>query len=364
MYYKLNFSKGESSNTIEVSFLRGLPVWRIAGADFLNNHIKTRISALCKVLKVNLPRKTLFISFQKKISYQQYLDLEFYVIWIILYLCGFTRVEPSVLISEVRVSLDANCQLGSKTQTVFQLIKQKDYYTHSFTQTQSLMQKFIQKLAQNKLSVLSVGPIGQGKTFDLIAVCKSLNQECYQINEASSLSTIRSFCNRGDPQKLFLVDDLGMFSKAKLNLLKHLGDQTVYPNHVLLATANPCPCGNYMSQQLICSCNTRRVQAYYNKIGKALLDRFSAIVYQDSFLEKSLNKLKPLILTDSSGYTAQDASLQVMLNHYIWQKSYTNRKTKQVRAISQAFYRLESQSLIMDLVGVCNDFYNRLYAVN
>jgi len=52
------------------------------------------------------------------------------------------------------------------------------------------------------------------------------------------------------------------------------GKSAVYPaRFILLAAANPCPCGNFGSQGKICLCSARSVEQYWKKISGPLLDR-------------------------------------------------------------------------------------------
>ena len=50
--------------------------------------------------------------------------------------------------------------------------------------------------------------------------------------------------------------------------------KTIYPaNFMLVATANPCPCGYYQSPDHACTCTPQQLQAYQKKLSGPLLDR-------------------------------------------------------------------------------------------
>ena len=52
------------------------------------------------------------------------------------------------------------------------------------------------------------------------------------------------------------------------------GRSSVYPaRFVLLAAANPCPCGNFGARGKICLCSPRSVEQYWKKLAGPLLDR-------------------------------------------------------------------------------------------
>lgn len=49
---------------------------------------------------------------------------------------------------------------------------------------------------------------------------------------------------------------------------------TWYPaNFVLIATANPCPCGNLGKEDGICMCSEKEIRRYWKKMGGAIMDR-------------------------------------------------------------------------------------------
>jgi magnesium chelatase family protein len=49
----------------------------------------------------------------------------------------------------------------------------------------------------------------------------------------------------------------------------------------LIATMNPCPCGNHMAKDLDCTCNDFEIKRYLNKLSGAILDRFDMLVLMD-----------------------------------------------------------------------------------
>lgn len=50
---------------------------------------------------------------------------------------------------------------------------------------------------------------------------------------------------------------------------------------LLIATMNPCPCGNHMAKDLECTCNDFEIKRYLNKLSGAILDRFDMLVLMD-----------------------------------------------------------------------------------
>lgn len=84
---------------------------------------------------------------------------------------------------------------------------------------------------------------------------------------------------------VLFLDELPEFNKNTLEVLRGpLEDKTVtisrlnanitYPcNFMLVASMNPCPCGFFGSKVKECTCSSKAVQNYINKISGPLLDR-------------------------------------------------------------------------------------------
>ena len=68
-----------------------------------------------------------------------------------------------------------------------------------------------------------------------------------------------------------------------------------YPaNFILVASMNPCPCGNYGSKDLECSCSPSQIQKYMKKISGPLLDRIDLKIDVDrvKFLDLKTDELE------------------------------------------------------------------------
>lgn len=64
-----------------------------------------------------------------------------------------------------------------------------------------------------------------------------------------------------------------------------------YPaNFMLVASMNPCPCGNYGSRELECTCSPAQIQKYLKKISGPLLDRIDLKINVDRVKFRELSE--------------------------------------------------------------------------
>lgn len=107
----------------------------------------------------------------------------------------------------------------------------------------------------------------------------------------------------------------------------------VYPaNFILIASMNPCPCGNFGSKDLECSCSPSQIQRYMRKISGPLLDRIDIKIDVDRVAFVDLNSDKE---EESSVEVKKrvDRARKVQLERYKNDKNYSNAKmnSKQIK---------------------------------
>ena len=71
------------------------------------------------------------------------------------------------------------------------------------------------------------------------------------------------------------------------------GTVTLPSAFLLVAAANPCPCGWYGSQQRVCTCAPRSLQRYRNRLSGPLLDRIDLHVFVKSVALAELRSAAP-----------------------------------------------------------------------
>ncbi len=99
-----------------------------------------------------------------------------------------------------------------------------------------------------------------------------------------------------------------------------------YPaNFILIASMNPCPCGNYGSKDLQCSCSPSQVSRYLRKLSGPLLDRIDLKIDVDrvSFVDLKSDKLE-----ESSEEVKKrvDKARKIQLERFKEEKIYCNAK--------------------------------------
>lgn len=103
---------------------------------------------------------------------------------------------------------------------------------------------------------------------------------------------------------VLFLDEAAEFRTAALQMLRvpmengnislsRAGRTTTYPARFqLLLATNPCPCGNYGSQNKICLCSLKSVEQYWRKFSGPLLDRIDIRIHVENDAEKIAIKEK------------------------------------------------------------------------
>lgn len=108
---------------------------------------------------------------------------------------------------------------------------------------------------------------------------------------------------------ILYLDEIGEFKTDAIESLReplssksiHLtksGKSLIYPaDFMLVATMNPCPCGNYLSKQEQCTCSHQEIKRYMGKLSWPILDRMDMTLYMERVedLESIVNYGKNVI---------------------------------------------------------------------
>lgn len=110
-----------------------------------------------------------------------------------------------------------------------------------------------------------------------------------------------------------------------------------YPaSFILVASMNPCPCGNYGSKDLECSCSPSQIQRYLKKLSGPLLDRIDLKIDVDrvSYVDLKSDKLEESSLEVKKRV---DRARQIQVERFKGENIYCNAKmnTRHIRKYCQ-----------------------------
>jgi len=156
---------------------------------------------------------------------------------------------------------------------------------------------------------------------------------------------------------VLFLDEMPEYSRESLETLRQpLEDGVVtvsranatveYPaNFILIASMNPCPCGNYGSQDLECSCSPSSIQRYLKKISGPLLDRIDLKIDVDRVAFVDLNSEA---LEESSQAVKErvDKARKVQLERFKGDGIYSNAKMSAKHIRKYCVIDEDSQALL------------------
>ena len=317
-------------------------------------------------------------------------------------------------LSDVVAFLNGNINFEPIEHTIWKSEENK-LSTEDFARVkgQKIAKRVMEIAVSGGHNILMIGPPGAGKT--MIARCVPGIMPDLTFDEALEITKIHSIAGELDSKKgvvtsrpfrtphhtastvaltgggkdakpgevslasngVLFLDELPEYSRTTLETLRQpLEDGVItvsrasgtfeYPaNFMLVASMNPCPCGNYGSKDNVCTCSNSQIQNYLKRLSGPLLDRIDLKIDVDrvAFLELSAKSDE-----ESSAEIKKrvDKARTIQTERFKGTKVHTN--AKMTSKMVNEFCKLDSEceslvKLAFDTYHMSARGYNRILKV-
>ncbi|MHC1683213.1 MAG: YifB family Mg chelatase-like AAA ATPase [Clostridiaceae bacterium] len=163
---------------------------------------------------------------------------------------------------------------------------------------------------------------------------------------------------------ILFLDEILEFNKKTLEALRQpledgeitisrMSNKLVLPaNFMLIASMNPCQCGNYLQPNKLCTCSLNEIRRYQNKLSKPLLDRM------DLFVSVNPVEYKPDYFENQ--YSSKDIKERVEECRKIQERRYkdesfkTNGKIHSSKINYYCKFTTDGEKILNDIIKINN----------